>query len=91
MREEQSDELKGRIGGVSSLRDDTSVRDVAAAGFDTISNVVNTSSLVTRFARRSQRALHSLNYRAQSSPRGASSGSGVVSRSTSRSVYWLRH
>ena len=52
VREEQSDELKGRVGGVSSLRGDTSVGDVAAAGFDTISNVVNISSLATRFARR---------------------------------------
>ena len=49
---EQRHELKGRVDGVSSLRGDTSVRNVAAAGFDTISNVVNTSSLATRFARR---------------------------------------
>ena len=53
MREERSDELKGRIDGVSSLRGDTFVRDVAAAGFDTNSNVINTTSLATRFARRS--------------------------------------
>ena len=42
-----------RIDGVSSLRGDTFVRDVAAAGFDTNSNVINTTSLATRFARRS--------------------------------------
>ena len=37
--EERSDELKGRVDGISSLRGDTYVRSVAAAGFDTNSNV----------------------------------------------------
>ena len=55
VREERSDELKGRVDvdGVSLLRGDISARNVAAASFDAISNVVNTSSLATRFARRS--------------------------------------
>lgn len=42
--EEQSDELKGRVDDISSLRGDISVRNIAAAGFDTISNVATTSS-----------------------------------------------
>ena len=48
--EERSDELRERVYGVSSLCADTSVRNVVAAGFDTITNAINTSSLATHFA-----------------------------------------
>ena len=47
--------LKGRVYGVPWLSADASLRNATAASFDTISNAVNTSSLATRFARRSRR------------------------------------
>jgi hypothetical protein len=48
VRKERSDELKGRVDGISSLRGDISVRNMAAAGIDTNSNDVNTFSPLRR-------------------------------------------
>ena len=53
MSEERSDELRRRFYGILKYNADTYGLNVSAANSNSVSNVVNTSSLATRFARRS--------------------------------------